>query len=95
MRKNPYLRTSTLAGAIVVFDTWRPEYRAVAKRAASAYLLGVFGAKAAKRIERQGYFAVDSLADAMICKHEMEAYRDSTVSQFVFNTSVFVPPPGV
>jgi hypothetical protein len=92
MRKNPYLSTVVDSGAIVLFSTHRRDHRMTGKRAAESYLSEIFGRGEARKIIRRDYFTVDTLADALLCKAEMEAYCDSLVGQRVFTTSVWIRP---
>lgn len=92
MSKNPFHLTTNVPHAVVIFSYWRPSHRTASKKAAESFFTHIYGSALARKILKQGYFYVDSTADALLCKQEMESLKDMAVSQFVFQVSVFERP---
>jgi hypothetical protein len=89
---NPFVRRTPFANAVVLFWVQRLEYVTIGKRAAKHFLNTRMGEKDGKAAYERGYILCDTLEDANAIHAEMLAYRDSSVSQYVFAVRVYADP---
>jgi hypothetical protein len=90
--KNPFVRTTDKAEAIVLFWVERIEHVNIGKRAAKQYLKNQLGDKEGDIAYDRGYILCDTVADAKAVAEELRRVTDCSVGQFVFGAKIYVAP---